>query len=178
MDKVFLLTGGKCYVELDQVKGFDGVRHLFAADFGRHWLDNVSSYQCRQLRGVWEGGHDPLGHVFLMVHALCFMFLEGKAFWPGWNEVVRSIREKFGGGVTVEAVKSIVTENPHVVLMQLIGLWWFMLFMTNIYFHLLFEKFVGLIFGFAGIYVVYLARRERRDEKERGKEERVSKKSE
>ena len=46
-------------------------------------------------------------------------------------------------------------EYSQLIIGGLIGLWWFMLLMTNIYFHLSLEKLVGLGFGYIGVAGLY-----------------------
>lgn len=158
MDKVFLLTGGKCGdVPAERV---GQLHHLMVSLFqeldGNYESRQVSSATCRRMRGSWEGGHDPLGHVFLLVHSSLYMFHEIKPFWPGWSMFVRKIQ------VNVRALKSyleravgVMYGTPQVAVVALLLLWWFMLLMTNMYFHLLAEKVVGLMFGYVGVVAVY-----------------------
>lgn len=67
------------------------------------------------------------------------------------KEVVKpvSLGEKFSS-----FIKYLVA-NPPIVVAKLITLWWFMLLMTNIYFHSLGEKLVGLVFGYIGVVGIY-----------------------
>lgn len=144
---------------------FDSLALFFLVDeeLG-HWaLLKVTSLTCRRLKGSWEGGHDPLGHVFLLVQLSLFLFLESAATWYGWThfyvateEFIRQVKTSPNKlGVTI----NYLLQNPHVLVIWLCSLWWLMLFMTNIYFHLVFEKFVGLIFGFMAILAVYVSPR-------------------
>ncbi|ODV78995.1 SOH1-domain-containing protein [Suhomyces tanzawaensis NRRL Y-17324] len=170
MDKIFVWTGGKC--EVNSVKeGFEELFEMASHPFNTEAVKSdlqtftstvVSSYQCRRLKGSWTGGHDPSGHVFLMIHSSLYMFLEGLPFWASWTQlwnettkVARQIRHenRWNG------IGPYVHSNPHILFVALIGLWWFMLFMTNVYFHSIAEKFVGLLFGYLGIFAVYYAPR-------------------
>lgn len=161
MDRVFVFTGGQCVIDKNVGHPF---LHLFQANGrGKFGSMLVSSYHCRRIRGSWEGGHDPSGHVFLMVHSSLYMFMEGLSQWTSWNQLGSNIR-KFLAGLSlsrskVQVITHFLVENPHIVLIQLITLWWFMLLMTNIYFHSIYEKLVGLAFGYFGVFVVYLVPR-------------------
>lgn len=160
MDKVFVWTGGQCgNIPLDvfaqRVSG--ALVPLFSESAGIYESRSISSYMCRRLKGSWEGGHDPLGHVFLLVHSSLYLFHEMHPFWPGWSTVLDSarglalVRRNNAGKHYLELVK----KSPHVPVVMLLALWWFMLLMTNMYFHSLAEKLVGLLFGYAAALAVY-----------------------
>lgn len=158
MDKVFLWTGGKCgKVAAERIGRLDDlVVALFQQWDGHYESRLVSSATCRRMRGTWEGGHDPLGHVFLLVHSSLYLFHEIKPFWPGWTIFVRQIQANLRPLKSfVQRVIALVQTTPQVVVVALLLLWWFMLLMTNMYFHLLAEKLVGLIFGYIGVVAVY-----------------------
>lgn len=169
MDKLFVHTGGKCALIPEQsVAAFvtrgQGQRLLFKRIEDFYETRSISSYKCRKLNGSWEGGHDPLGHVFLLVHSSLFLFQEIKPFWDGWTASALSVRSIVNHpSFSVPAKLLLVVKTvPCLVVMALIALWWFMLLVTNMYFHSLAEKLVGLIFGFAGVAAVYYATRWRR----------------
>lgn len=164
MDKVFLLTGGKCgripsenvssfikgkVLDLNLLKKIDELYESTA----------LSSQQCRRLRGSWEGGHDPLGHVFLLVHSSLYLFFEIKEHWGGLNHLVGDVRLMFRRDQHKLNAVAFIIRNPDVPLILLMSLWWFMLLMTNMYFHLLAEKLVGLAFGYFGIVAMYIVPR-------------------
>lgn len=159
MDKVFVLTGGKCAsVSAEKLARLTESLHLFTLVDGVYESSAISSSQCRRLKGSWEGGHDPLGHVFLLVHSSLYMFHEIKPFWPGWKSLYRSIirftRNTNKDNVMAKS-RALVVSNPSILVLGLLGLWWFMLLMTNMYFHSLAEKLVGLVFGYIAVAAVY-----------------------
>lgn len=159
MDKVFLMTGGKCAnIAADRLHRLDVLMvSLFQELDGKFESRNVSSATCRRVRGTWEGGHDPLGHVFLLVHSSLYLFHEIKPYWPGWKMFIRQIQVNVRALTksVVERVSGVIQTTPQVAVVALLLLWWFMLLMTNMYFHLLAEKLVGLLFGYAGVIAVY-----------------------
>lgn len=166
MDKVFLLSGGKCAaISSDKVASFTNQFHLFQAAGELYESKVISSSTCRRLRGSWEGGHDPLGHVFLLVHSSLYLFHETKPFWQGWGDLYEngaSFVKKANRTNVATRFRLFVRASPSAVVVALLSLWWFMLLMTNMYFHSLGEKLVGLAFGYIGIAVVYWAPRWRR----------------
>lgn len=164
MDKIFLFTGGKCSnIASERVSWLNGelMVSLFQETNGAFESRQVSSSTCRRLRGTWEGGHDPLGHVFLLVHSSLYLFHEIKPYWQGWSVFLRKLQANIRASSksAVERAVAVVRTTPQVAVVLLLSLWWFMLLMTNMYFHLLTEKLVGLIFGYAGVAAVYYAPR-------------------
>jgi len=135
IDRGFMITGGAC--ELAQkYEGSGGKAELF------------TSQACRAVGGVWWGGHDISGHVFILVLGSAFLGLEilpvlvGK---KGLREerVVRRSDGRIGraereGGEQEERGGEGVGA-PVVVA----GLSWWMLLMTAAYFHTWFEKVSG-----------------------------------
>lgn len=163
MDKVFVYTGGKCAnVPAAAVAGMEAFftstsspTAAAAAAPAVYESNKITSYMCRRLQGTWQGGHDPSGHVFLLTHSSLYLFHEMLPYWD-WSRAraaVTNFRSHNG------LVRELVLALPHLVVALLIGLWWFMLLMTNIYFHSVGEKFVGLMFGFVAVAAVYYAPR-------------------
>lgn len=158
MDLIFVYTGGKCAGVGAATVADTNFAHLFTTPVGASVLEatltlesnRVSSLVCRRLRGNWQGGHDPSGHVFLLTHLSLYLFLE---MAPYWNNA--RIREAWALFRRSRLVPRLVTDFPHILVVSLVALWWFMLLMTNIYFHSLAEKAVGLAFGYLGVAVVY-----------------------
>ncbi|KAF8982979.1 hypothetical protein BGZ46_000259 [Entomortierella lignicola] len=119
-DRLFVLTGGACSV--------DG-----------YW----SQYTCRSQGGLWAGGVDISGHMFLLSHAWLFLMEELSVFMnvpDAWPTVERRPAAKY-------AVLGVV---------GLCGLWWWMSLMTSVYYHHLAEKLTGLFFGMVFWFSTYV----------------------
>lgn len=116
MDRIFLWTGGQCSV--------DAVL--------------TTSKACRSSGGVWSGGHDPSGHVFILVHSSLVLMME---LLPG-------IKAE-GGSLSHTSLGERLS-------LALLILWAWMLLMTSVYFHSILEKLSGLVFGIAEVLVVYI----------------------
>ncbi|KAF9181093.1 hypothetical protein BGZ51_007317 [Haplosporangium sp. Z 767] len=110
-DRLFVLTGGSCSV--------DG-----------HW----SQYHCRKQGGLWSGGVDISGHMFLLTHAWLFL-MEELSMFLNVPEAWTALQNRSGARYAIWSV------------VALCGLWWWMLLMTSVYYHHLAEKLTGLFFG-------------------------------
>ncbi|KAF9355659.1 hypothetical protein BGX26_006284, partial [Mortierella sp. AD094] len=119
-DRLFVLTGGSCSVN-------------------GHW----SQYNCRKQGGLWAGGIDISGHMFLLSHAWLFLMEELSVFM-NVPEALTVVQSRPAAKYAVLSVAG------------LCGLWWWMSLMTSVYYHHLAEKLTGLFFGmafWAGTYV-------------------------
>lgn len=176
MDKIFVLTGGKCSIDTNSMAHFNPNHHHVHANFVQK-LENIwestgiTSYNCRRIKGSqWIGGHDPLGHVFLMIHSSLYLFNEMINYWPGWTYIKHNLSQILTSGndngndngngngtrsLSIGDKLLLLWNTPQLIIGGLIGLWWFMLLMTNIYFHLSLEKLVGLGFGYIGVAGLY-----------------------
>ncbi|KAF9112660.1 hypothetical protein BGX27_003005 [Mortierella sp. AM989] len=119
-DRVFVLTGGSCSV--------DG-----------HW----SQYHCRSQGGLWSGGIDISGHMFLLSHAWLFLMEELSVFM-NVPEAWTAVQSRPAARYAVLAVAGVC------------GLWWWMLLMTSVYYHHLAEKLTGLFFGMVFWFATYV----------------------
>lgn len=113
MDRTFLFTGGTCAAAVTVDPGMrENLVDALAAV--------VTSTTCKIAGGVWSGGHDLSGHTFLLTHASMFL----------WSEVAPTVvagrRRGWGRGTWG--------------VLAVLGLWWWMLLMTGIYFHTWREK--------------------------------------
>lgn len=157
MDKIFIWTGGKCQLELNNINHNDHhhLHNSFIQTLENIWESTrITSYSCRKFKGDWIGGHDPLGHVFLLIHSSLYLYLETIPYFPGFTNIKNSLKRL----IQVDSLESkfkILWDTPQIFIILLISLWWFMLLMTNMYFHLILEKLVGLIFGYIGIIGIY-----------------------
>ena len=166
IDRGFRVTGGACEMAA-KYEGTGGGKEF------------VSSQACKQVGGVWKGGHDISGHVFILVLGSAFLALEllpvlaRKSGLKEERRVVRKTGEVAGpeGEVSEEenAGGKLGTIAPGAV----VGLSWWMLLMTAAYFHTWFEKvcvyllrvgmvcktdsqkFTGLLTALVGISVVF-----------------------
>lgn len=165
MDKVFVWTGGSCYVDHDKLTPNHKLFSMFSAHADQDltkglWSKSINSKTCRKLKGQWQGGHDPSGHVFLLTHSSIYLFFEMRQLGISYGlenlkgminrlTASKTWKQKFG------VLGTHILANPSLLVMALISLWWYMLLMTNIYFHSILEKLVGLLCGYC-ISVLYL----------------------
>ncbi|KAI8871439.1 hypothetical protein GQ42DRAFT_162011 [Ramicandelaber brevisporus] len=142
-DRIFSWSGGACHrVSMTALK--PGIATLSTAGglAGMGTLDIVHSYGCRRAGGRWFGGHDVSGHCFLLTHALMYMYEEVSPYL--FNPV--AYRRYHA---------SIPTRLWGAFLTMIMMIWYWMLFMTAVYFHDTPEKFFGTTIGILYWFVTY-----------------------
>ncbi|EPB87793.1 hypothetical protein HMPREF1544_05453 [Mucor circinelloides 1006PhL] len=132
IDRVYVLTGGKCTSLLQDTK------------MNAELAMVVQQQVCRRMGGQWTGGHDVSGHCVLLIHASMFFWEE--LSWMFYN-AKPFIQMKARDRAQYFSVVSVLL---------LASLWYIMLFMTGVYFHGHFEILSGAIFGVLGWALLYL----------------------
>ncbi|KAK9728170.1 hypothetical protein K7432_001280 [Basidiobolus ranarum] len=116
---------------------------FFTLSGGTCSIDGVQdSFSCKVKGGRWTGGHDMSGHCMLLIHASLFLWEELRIAWFD-NRLKSRINE------------NVTSKVLGIGLVSLWFLWWWMLLMTNVYFHSLSEKISGVLFGFFYWFVAY-----------------------
>lgn len=146
IDRSFRWTGGKC--EMIEMTVSEG-----EGDLG----DVVSAVACKAAGGAWKGGHDISGHVFLLVLASGFLLQEVGWAWARYSGKAddRSIVMPDGAIKSAKVEAATTTDVTPAAgadtlgwggkfALVIVGLSWWMLLMTAIYFHTWFEKVGGL----------------------------------
>lgn len=144
IDRTFALSGGMCAAaaraEIEEAMTLDpilaGAKHIEGVATGA---------ACRAAGGMWTGGHDISGHVFLLILGGGMLVLETLPFLrrAGMDAGVSAAAK---GGVRATLVVT--------------GLSWWMLLMTAAYFHTWFEKLTGFLVALTALSVVYVLPRE------------------
>ncbi|KAF2455913.1 inositol phospholipid synthesis and fat-storage-inducing TM-domain-containing protein [Lineolata rhizophorae] len=173
IDRSFLLTGGKCEIPASAPSSA-------AAGAADGSVAVLSALECRLSGGVWRGGHDISGHVFLLVLGSALLAFE---ILPVALPSVRGLREERlvrweNGRVGVVGGESAEDNRDETdrerseerrpedtsqgglglgtkVALGVAALMGWMLLMTAIYFHTWVEKLTGLLVAFMGIWLVY-----------------------
>ncbi|KAF3928849.1 hypothetical protein ABW20_dc0101430 [Dactylellina cionopaga] len=132
MDRTFTLTGGVCRpnYELYQAPG----NHRFTINVE----EAFSSAACKVAGGKWDGGHDLSGHAFMLTHASLFL----------WAETLPRLMDFWWRGNVDSRNSTLLTMEwygVHWFVWSILGLWWWMLLMTSVYFHTWPEKISGLL---------------------------------
>lgn len=143
IDRGFVITGGKCERIVSGVSG--------AAAAGAAQVDGevaaletvLTAAACKAAGGAWTGGHDVSGHVFMLVLATGVLGLEvmgvaGSAVYKSVSLGSSSDEEdkENDGGDEGEKVQVWALR----FVLGVVGLGWWMLFMTAIWFHTWLEK--------------------------------------
>lgn len=126
IDRVYVLTGGKCSSLLQDAESSAKLANVF------------QQQTCRRLGGNWAGGHDVSGHCVMLIHASLFFWEELSWMFYNANAFVQMKSRDRAQYFSIVAVGAIA------------AIWWFMLFMTGVYFHGHFEILSGSIFGVLG----------------------------
>lgn len=162
MDRVFLLTGGKC-VDVDYNKIPEKIKHLFKLSMSQisnndnnididiekelAYSNQISSATCKIYKGKWEGGHDPSGHVFILTLSVCLLIVETIEFYTIEDEIFHNF---FNNVITLNQVlKSPIFMTMIVVITALS-----MLFMTVLKYHSLGEQLAGFSVSVFALWLV------------------------
>ncbi|GLI78084.1 hypothetical protein PoHVEF18_006383 [Penicillium ochrochloron] len=147
IDRSFLVTGGKCEEVMERAGKMDlggspstQVETLFSAA------------ACKAAGGAWRGGHDISGHVFMLVLATALLAHEavGAGAFSAFSASNRadgdSARERkasdpvVSGPMNEEPDSGLARKWSLRLVWGVVGLGWWMLFMTAIWFHTWLEK--------------------------------------
>ncbi|KAH1686735.1 hypothetical protein KXX23_004963, partial [Aspergillus fumigatus] len=108
--------------------------------------------------GSWTGGHEVSGHVFMLVLATSMLVFEAvgatRAVSVG-AEADKKVDGEVDGQSEEEQGDWMRTWSLRLV-GAVVGLGWWMLFMTSIWFHTWLEKWSGLLIALGTVYVVYV----------------------
>lgn len=145
MDRVFTLTGGACTAG---APSFGAATATGAPQQPEHALFFTSA-TCKRRGGVWAGGIDPSGHMFLLSHGSLFLWFE--ILLPALNNLSSEPQS------SRPRILSYATQGT----IALLAVFWWMMLMTNIYnFHSFLERIAGLAWGYVEIFLVYIAARQ------------------
>ncbi|KAE8349451.1 inositol phospholipid synthesis and fat-storage-inducing TM-domain-containing protein [Aspergillus coremiiformis] len=141
IDRSFVITGGKC----------ENV--VLQAEEGRASLHTLATATaCKSAGGAWRGGHDVSGHVFMLVLATAMLAFETIGALSGASDIDNGNKKSEDGNR-----ESTVPRKWSVWFVgAVVGLSWWMLLMTAIWFHTWFEKFTGLLIALGSVYTIYL----------------------
>jgi hypothetical protein len=147
IDRSFVVTGGKC----EEVMERAGKMELGGSPSAQ--VETLfSAAACKAAGGAWRGGHDISGHVFMLVLATAFLAHEavGAGAFSAFSAPTRadgdSARERKASGPVVSGLMNDETDSGLArkwslrLVWGVVGLGWWMLFMTAIWFHTWLEK--------------------------------------
>lgn len=143
IDRGFVVTGGKCHEIMKEVQKVGPGSDLNPSD----QLETLfSAAACKAAGGAWTGGHDISGHVFMLVLSSAMLAFEaiGVGAFSLGSRFGDGARERKASDPTVKGDQG-DTSNVAVswslrLVWGVVGLGWWMLFMTAIWFHTWLEK--------------------------------------
>ncbi|PNS18688.1 hypothetical protein CAC42_5227 [Sphaceloma murrayae] len=145
IDRSFTLSGGVCDLSRLSLPD-DQPLKIHETPAGPRGLRNIqdiaSGAACKAAGGVWKGGHDISGHVFLLVLGAAMLVFEALP------KLSSSKGRGEGDG------KQAVGMGTKIAL-GIATLKGWMLLMTAAYFHTWFEKFTGLIVAMTALWTLY-----------------------
>jgi len=134
MDRTFTLTGGACQPYPD---GYYTSHRSFGSEkLSAKAEEAFTSAACKIAGGSWTGGHDLSGHTFMLTHASLFL----------WTELIPTlldVRARFGPTRKNATMWNTEWWGVNWFVWTILGLWWWMLLMTSVYFHTWPEKVSG-----------------------------------
>ncbi|KAJ5183512.1 Fat storage-inducing transmembrane protein [Penicillium capsulatum] len=163
IDRSFVVTGGKCEEVLTEIG-----KAAADANASPRLETLFTAAACKTAGGAWRGGHDISGHVFMLVLATAILAFEaigagalgsfphavytegevGRERKPSDPENPRtSEKDHASGGLKTWSLR---------LVWGVVGLGWWMLFMTAIWFHTWLEKWTGLGVALGTVYVIYI----------------------
>ncbi|KAL4735856.1 inositol phospholipid synthesis and fat-storage-inducing TM-domain-containing protein [Aspergillus similis] len=153
IDRSFVITGGKCedaLSELNNVQNEKGVIGAGVEDFGVY----LTATACKAAGGAWRGGHDVSGHVFMLVLVTAVLGFEAFGVLAQESEAENDASASANAKTVAETGNEVRTWTMRFV-GGVVGLGWWMLLMTAIWFHTWLEKANGLLISLGAIYTIY-----------------------
>lgn len=153
-DRSFTISGGRCEPLPERAQE--------AISYKVERL--MTEYTCKRGGGIWTGGHDISGHVFMLTLSSAFLMLEiyisdlhssisPKAAASIAAETSQDEKREIGGWESLSLAEVRLWARRFVFVV--VALDWWMIFMTAIFFHTLPEKVSGLLIATTAIYAIY-----------------------
>lgn len=135
------------------------------ADIAKGASSAGQSSPSKHAKAYWKGGHDISGHSFLLTHSTLFLMTE---IAPTLSVLLETLTGQPSGAQTrqgrmtptMSAARSRIESTvgrkyAAFGTTVLIGIWWWMLLMTSLYFHTPQEKLSGFAAGVLGWWCSY-----------------------
>lgn len=158
IDRSFTFSGGHCEPQLFNESGLKGALEVTRA---------TSGLTCKAAGGVWRGGYDISGHVFMLVLSSSFLLYElyiadrhswhpsvsPQAAATVAHELTEEERVAVGGWESESMARIRLWSRYFLYAVVLLDLW--MLMMTAIFFHTWLEKLTGLAIAASSVWTTY-----------------------
>ncbi|RVX70571.1 hypothetical protein B0A52_05222 [Exophiala mesophila] len=158
IDRSFTFSGGHCEPPLLNESGIEGALEVTTA---------ASGLTCKAAGGVWRGGYDISGHVFMLVLSSSFLLYElyiadrhswhpsvsPQAAAKVAHELTTEERIAVGGWESETMARIRLWARYFLYTVVVLDLW--MLMMTAIFFHTWLEKLTGLAIAGSSVWATY-----------------------
>ncbi|KAJ9608508.1 hypothetical protein H2200_007496 [Cladophialophora chaetospira] len=158
IDRSFTITGGHCEPQLETTTGPKDAVEMSRLNSG---------IACKAAGGSWRGGYDISGHVFMLVLSSAFLLYElhiadrdsshpsvsPQAAARLAHDMTEEERKAVGGWETEIQAKIRIWSRYFVY--AVVGLDFWMLMMTAIWFHTWLEKLAGLLIAWVTLHGTY-----------------------
>lgn len=150
MDRVFIFTGGSC-TNISENRVPTHLKSLIYQSVSNSKMfasEMISSASCRLIRGSWDGGHDPSGHIFLLTISINLLVWETVVLWSNeFESLYHMINQDFQG------LSSFILQ-PFIITIIFVLVEMMMFMMTVIKYHTLIEQVGGFM---AAIMVLWIS---------------------
>lgn len=125
---------------------------------GRPSFEGTPTGVCIGAAGeYWRGGHDVSGHTFMLVHSTLFLYQLIAPSLPLVFPKAFVRRGVTGGSTSTYEPQAVEAPMPIKITVYatlgLMGIWWWMLLMTSLFFHSPAEKLSGFLFALGGWFL-------------------------
>ncbi|KAL4780019.1 inositol phospholipid synthesis and fat-storage-inducing TM-domain-containing protein [Aspergillus varians] len=159
IDRSFVVTGGKCEAVLAQLNERQDEGGSLGAGVNNPVGVYFTAAACKAGGGAWRGGHDVSGHVFMLVLVTAVLMFEAVGVLA--QDQGDAQKEVDGNNVNGDSGSSGKARTwtwtwTLRFVGGIVGLGWWMLLMTAIWFHTWLEKANGLLISLAALYTIYI----------------------
>ncbi|RHZ59719.1 putative inositol phospholipid biosynthesis protein Scs3 [Aspergillus thermomutatus] len=148
IDRSFVITGGKCERVMAETSGSPAAAVAQEESVSAGVEKLFTAAACKAAGGAWMGGHDAVGAMKAVSAGVeGGKKMDGEVSDQSEGGKVQGQSEEEGDWMRTWSLRLVGA---------VVGLGWWMLFMTSIWFHTWLEKWSGLLIALGTVYVIYI----------------------